>query len=96
MITTTYKCDRCGHEQNKPDQMWDIMLCFRHHENSEMRLNIYSGDRKAIWCRECVKLFPTIASFAPNPAEGKSAPTLEETIREIIREEVDAATGRGA
>ena len=92
MITTTYKCDRCGHEQNKPDQMWDILVAFRHHENSVMRLNIYN-DKRALWCRECAKLFPAISNFAPKPAEGETTPTLEDTLREIIRDEVQAATG---
>ena len=90
-ITTTYTCDRCGHEQKDNKQMWDILIAFRHNENSVMRASVYEGDKKALWCRACAAKFPILASFAPKPLEGTAAPTLEETIREIIREELESA-----
>lgn len=85
MITTIYKCDRCGHEQPHYEQMWDIAVICGHHSWSAT----HSEREKALWCRKCAETFHLL------PPDRKPAahvlpekPTLEQLIREIIREEL--------
>jgi hypothetical protein len=88
MTKTTYQCDRCGNflegkkPYGRPDQLWTV------------KVTIEAGYGPSVvdqqdWCRECVTSLHMICPppNSPNPQpEGK--PTLEEFIREIVREEV--------
>lgn len=90
MITTTYTCDDCGHEQDTPEQMWHIGVALRHHGTKN---NSYEKPREEeLWCRNCVEKL----GLLPTPKEQKSeepAPepmSLEDMIRDIIHEEVSS------
>jgi hypothetical protein len=79
MITVTYKCDRCGAEQKKPDQFWHIKVSFEPHQNGSCR---EYADRQIHVCRACLETFglvPSIIQVEPTPP-----PTIEELIREVI------------
>ena len=83
-VVITYTCDRCGHTQNNSDQMWRTGVFIGH-------INYPVGEQNAaIWCRKCIE---SVGLLPPNPplvteATQPKKPTLEELIRELIREEL--------
>jgi len=84
MIVTTYTCDKCGHSQEKKDQMWDIGVSLTHLDSP------YSATRtlnpKKLWCRDCVE---GIGLLVPSPSLKKPPPppaTLEDIVRDLLRE----------
>jgi hypothetical protein len=87
MITTTYKCDKCGKEQDTANQMWNLALTC---QPQDYLTDWAVPKLKALWCRECTEragLNPVRATKGeepPNPAK------LEEIIRDIVRQEVAA------
>ena len=89
MITTIYKCDKCGHEQETNDQMWNIGVSVSHHGSQIGRYETPRG--KEMWCRKCIEklgLLPAHGGKPQKPDEPKSAPpSLEDMVREIVREE---------
>jgi hypothetical protein len=91
VITTTYTCDKCGHAQTNAEQMWTVGVVVSHKHyvfsDSEVR-------NRALWCRACVEKLHLLPQASAKPADiPQIAPTLEEMIREIVREEVTAMTG---
>lgn len=83
-IKTTYTCDRCGHEQDNDDQMLEIGIVYRHLRFS---FSPHPG-KNALWCRKCtdeVGITPVQKTADPQPPPRL---TLEDLIRELIREEV--------
>lgn len=91
-ITTTYTCDKCGASQGTYTQMWEIKVAFYHYGN---RPEYSDGlQPKALWCRKCVEPYPFL--LGRPRLEGDTSPpppTLEDFLRDIIREEVTAMTG---
>lgn len=96
MIVTTYTCDKCKHSQSdkeKPMQLWEIGIGI-----SPMEKNRYAYSRelshKKLWCRDCVV---KAGILPPNKDEKEKASeppiTLEDIIREIIQEELEASQG---
>lgn len=86
MIVTTYTCDKCGHEQEEPEQMWEIGIVAR--EQTIKHSNYINTPREcALWCHSCVVKFGLLPrpkdTSKPNPI-----PTFEDIIREIIQEEI--------
>jgi len=82
MITTIYKCDKCGAEQTNNDQFWSITVFV---ENASV--NYRKGWQGIQVCRSCLgslNIFPT-KTKASDPAA--PPPTLEDLIREIVRSE---------
>jgi|WetSurSiteA1Bulk_404760.scaffolds.fasta_scaffold409957_1 hypothetical protein len=84
MRTITFKCDRCGVEKNH-SFLWDI----------EIRINgsVYDQAGKKEWCRACLV---KVGLWNPSFEEKKDGiktpdhpPTLEDIIRELIREEIE-------
>ena len=97
MITTTYKCDRCGHEQTKDTQMWNVWIGYACLPYSRGYGQNGTAAKEALWCRPCMKKMAVLGAFVGDPiAPIQPPPTLEETIREIIRDEIEAATGARA
>ena len=101
MIVTTYTCDKCGHAQNKNDQMWDIGVVIGHHASIYGRdrtpASIYGRDRTPnpvqLWCRDCIEelgLLPPGGGAKDAPPLPDPPPTLEDMIREIVRQETTA------
>ena len=83
MIETKYICDRCKAEQPTAEQFWKVGIQV-HTINSQPRP--YDTGPTAQWCRECVEDMGILPTFK----EGKVVdpkPTLEDMIREIVREE---------
>lgn len=84
-IVTTYACDRCGHQQNSGEQMWDIGVGI---QPTAQYKPIEYLKGKSLWCRACVVgvlgLLPKNNDDPPPPSP---APTLEDMIRQIVREE---------
>ena len=93
MIITTYTCDKCGHAQDKNDQMWNIGVVIGHDAS------IYYGNRTPnpvqLWCRDCIEglgLLPPGGGAKDAPPLPDPPPTLEDMIREIVRQETAART----
>ena len=92
MITTTYKCDRCGHSQEDKQQMWHVKIYCEHVGYVQPRQFHFLPDGDALWCRKCVDELGLLSSFVnPSAIQATPPPTLEDQIREIVREEVAAA-----
>ena len=94
-IVTKYVCDRCGHSQDTNNQMWEVAVCVQHLDSSEGPLKkAYRWLPKGtpIWCRKCCDEIGLIGNWKP-PVEAPSLapPTLEDKLREIIQEEIEAA-----
>ena len=89
MITTTYTCDRCGHSQDNSVQMWRVEISI-----GSPLMNL---KRDALWCRKCCVEMGLISSrphaTPPDPPAPDPAPTLEDLIRAIVREEGELRTG---
>ena len=85
-VNTTYVCDRCGHSQDKDEQMWNVGIFYGHVRQSA------SMQKPSLWCRKCcdelqIILTPKAAASEPPPV----VLTLEDKIREIVREEMEYA-----
>lgn len=94
MILVTYKCDRCGHEQPKDVQMWNIGVKVVH-ANGVAKFGPWETSGMKMWCRQCIDALQLLG-FPSELKKDEPAPavlTLEDQIREIIRDEVEAATG---
>lgn len=86
-IKTTWTCDRCGHTQDNDDQMWNVGIAV-----NAVRVPLSVNQHKQLWCRKCVVgigLLPpaTISKGVEPPA----APTFDDLLRDIIREEIDTS-----
>lgn len=91
MTSTTYQCDRCKKflegkkPYGRPEQFWTVAVT----------LSDGYGETvvdKQEWCLPCVeemKMFCPPKNY-PNPQPDEK-PTLEDFIREIVREEVGAS-----
>ena len=79
MITTVYKCDRCGAEQFTEKQMWDVGIYTKHlFDPVQLRSS-------RLWCRACCDVFQLILPPMPNVDPPVVEITLEEKIREFLR-----------
>ena len=90
MIVTTYTCDKCGHSQESGTQMWHVAVVLK---GPGMPWPLFPKIT-SLWCRKCVETLALLpqgggAEDAPPPPD--PLPTLEDMIREIIRNEVEAA-----
>lgn len=86
MITTIYKCDKCGHQQITQKQMYEIQVTRRPLELPHG----HSLEKSAHWCRMCMEaahIYPP-ASHKEAGKELPPPPTLEDLVRQIVREEV--------
>jgi hypothetical protein len=96
-IVVTYTCDRCGHQQTDDTQMWHIGLKVEHLPKPA-KFDYWELDAAPMWCRECVDSLQLLG-FRPKQIKENPPPveiTLEEKIREVMREEIEAATGARA
>ena len=84
MRVTTVTCDRCKKEITDLNQIWPISVRIN---------NGISTLKDQEWCRHCVLEMSLIKPYTPEdtkiiPIEPK--PTIEDIIREIIREEIES------
>jgi len=85
MITTIYKCDRCGKEQYTPEQMWEVGVVYKHIHYASSSSEKYPYQTK-LWCRACVETLGILPIKEGAPDETQP-PTFEDLIREIVRDE---------
>lgn len=97
MRTITRHCDRCKKEIPPKDwgQIWRVSI---HVVNEELasRYNNNSGsDETQEWCRDCVDAMRLIGRAWNPKKEGDTTPepTFDDRLRELMREEIEAATG---
>ena len=93
MITTTYKCDRCGYEQPDTKQMWWVEARIKHADTTYNSHGSWSSRANQLWCRACIDRLQLLGFPTPSavkPPEIREV-TFEEKLREIIRDEI----GRG-
>lgn len=84
MITTTYKCDKCGHTQDTDLNMWTLSI----HTTCVNPYNPPFAARSVLWCRSCV--LPTQLIYTRDghdDAEGKPIPepSFEELLKDLLR-----------
>ena len=98
-IVVTYVCDRCGHSQATDQQMWHVGVKVALHGYGTPRAKFgpYETGGMLLWCRPCVdKLqllgFPVEAKKLP-VEEQPALVTLEDKIREIVRNELECGNG---
>lgn len=95
MIITTFKCDRCDHQQDNGEQMWNVGISFSHHNSASHYPS--APTKEQLWCRECMEKMGLLGPYQAPPQKHDPAPppapTLEEIIREIARREVTQMTG---
>lgn len=91
MIETKYTCDRCGHTQDKPDQMWMVGFTYKHTLHA-YSLKSEDPQKTALWCRKCLEGFAILPSADKKKDEApKPAPTIEDLIRDIVADAVSDA-----
>lgn len=97
-LMQSYVCDRCGHEQLSDRKFTDTdRWMFTVTVISETGFtrgprNVMRADRKGcvFWCQNCCQEVGVLAP--PEPvAKTQEPPSLEDMIREIVREEVGHA-----
>ena len=85
MITTIYKCDRCGKEQNTPEQMWEIGVVYRHINYASTTSDKYPY-QKQLWCRACLETLGALPQKEGAPEVAKLS--FEELVRGLVSEEI--------
>jgi len=87
MIVTTYTCDKCGHEQTDTNLMWEVGVGIRRSQKG-------GGDTpvaRELWGQACV--VKVLGALPHDPRTGEERPdprpTLDDMVREIIREETN-------
>ncbi len=86
-ITTTYKCDRCEHEQPDASQMWRMEVGIKPVTSSFGGL---SSRQEALWCRKCVEDVHLLKIPQQNDQrELPPQPTFEDLVREIVEDVVN-------
>lgn len=87
-VTTTYTCDRCGAQQSTPEQFWTIGVVAKHDLHTAFPKWELPLERNRMQvCRACCEAMGMVPRMVPveNPPP---PPTLEDLIRELIREEM--------
>lgn len=85
MITTIYKCDKCGSEQETDEQFWTVGVtayCSGRYSARGGEYDYVEGMHMQV-CRLCLEGFGIYAQKKPH--EPVSQPTTEDLIREIIQ-----------
>lgn len=83
MITTIYKCDRCGAGQNTSDQFWRVDITI---ETVEKHIGHGSPLGKGKhWCRRCMEEYGLLPNVTEDVTPISPSPSLEDIIREIVR-----------
>lgn len=84
-VKTTYTCDLCGHTQDDSNQMWWVGVSIDQNRHTSQRY----AKMDQLWCRACA-LKRHLLPFSDEKQKAKAPPppTLEDLVREIVREEV--------
>lgn len=92
-IETKYSCDKCGHSQPTASQMWHICIGYGSLESNHAPA--YYETHQQMWCRNCMEN-QGILRGDNNPKEkipSEPSPTLDDILRQIMREEISNMTG---
>ncbi len=82
MKTTTYKCDKCGEEASGTNTIGLDIVEVRW---GQYETHVTQGE----WCKKCRIEMGCIYDGDKKPvAEDESPPTLEDLVREIVRDEI--------
>lgn len=87
-VQTTYTCDRCGAKQDTHQQFWNVAVRVWSFDSLPTS---YDMGPKNQWCRSCCEMF----GILPHTKERTvitPEPTIEDLIREIVRQEVADGT----
>lgn len=91
-ITTVYKCDRCGKEADNPHDYYHVGVLLN---SVYMATGRWSASHQQQWCTSCCEKVGIRGSLARFHKENEPkeapppAPTLEDMVRALIREELD-------
>ena len=83
MIITTYECDRCGHKQDRPEQMYDVAFGYKHVGGSSDPIRDCTR-KTALWCRKCLEELNFLPHDANSSANVAAQPTMEEIFRQFV------------
>ena len=85
---TTVTCDRCNAVIAEKEQVWRIVLIFACAPSWPSTSG--STSRSADWCRDCMLLMHLLGDGTPQEdvVPVQPAPTMEDYVREIVREEM--------
>ncbi len=91
-IVTKYVCDKCDHEQKKAEQMWYIGISRRSVDSPHLRTGGEQITGEKMWCRACVENLHILPRSKEDEKKNPAppVPTLEDMIRGIAREEIQA------
>ena len=82
-VKTIYTCDKCGNEQEKPDQFWTVGVSATH---SVYPSNNYVQDKSMHVCRPCLESLGIHVQKKPEHEENPpKIPSVEDLIREIVQ-----------
>ena len=81
-ITTIYKCDRCGKEQDTHNQFWVVGVAVKHYDFDSNRSMDFHGAKTLHVCRPCLESFGIFAK--DKPSEPETPQTIESLMRQII------------
>jgi hypothetical protein len=93
MIVTTYMCDNCGHGQSTSEQMWQVGIAVEHANSTSYTSSAWISKQfqhQQLWCRKCIDAIGLLTPIAkPEGDDSKpTAPTFEEMLRSLIRQEI--------
>lgn len=85
MITTAYKCDKCGIVQETDKQFWEIGIIANWVGivRSPYQIDSFVNKMSMHVCRKCLEDFGIHVQKKPDQPE-VAPPTLEDVIRDIV------------
>ncbi len=89
-ITTIYKCDKCGAEQNTPNQFWTVGVVAKHGHDPYQWSDSFTDHKVMQVCRPCLESLGIFVN--PREKAPENTPvTIEALIREIINETINSS-----
>ena len=91
---TIHTCDKCGTEISGSDQKWKVGVFAKCMLPSALADSNFSTryevtkDHAMEVCRPCLEAFGIYATKKEQPQEAPQPPTLEDLIRELVRQEL--------
>ena len=86
MITTTTICDKCGNVIPDDKQTWAVRIYYACGKDVYMG-NTANSTRTVQWCRPCFESTGLVPRVETKTVEPPTTITLDEFVREIVRDE---------
>ena len=81
---TIYTCDKCGNEQEKPNQFWTVGVSATH--SAYPPNNEFVQGKHMHVCRPCLESFGIHVQKRPEHAQNPpQIPSVEDLIRELVQ-----------